>query len=416
MHHDGRRQLPSLCLKPNGNEQPLWTLTGTLEESTIRNGVRGSSVASNFFGDAMRVLVDGYNRVATYARNLTCCLQREGHDVSVLYGVRGAPDKTHLMREVSFFDNAAGGKRGHIRLVAEALLSPLSRSAYEVKLSGAVIYRQFASTLPHHDTLWNSPDIFELAHRRFRFHRKRLTVRTPKNISVAHWTYPLPIKHETARNVYTLHDLVPLRLPYTTLDNKNYYYKLVRLIAHKADHIVTVSETSKKDIVNLLGIDADRVTNTYQSVDIPPEYLGLKEDILRSNLSGSFGLEYKSYLLFFGSIEPKKNVGRILEAYLAANIEMPLVIVGAQAWCSNREQQILTALGSQVALGGQKIPPQSSAPRLRVVPIANYSNQRCASGGLSFSLRGVRASDIGGYAMRDSCDNIEPWLHARSRR
>ncbi len=308
----------------------------------------------------MHVLVDGYNLalekgtgVATYARNLTGCLQREGYDVSVLYGVRGAPYKAHLMREVSFFDSAVAGKRGQIRLMAEALLNPLSRSAYEVKLSGAVIHRQFASQLPYHDTLWNSPDIFELAHRRFRFHRKRLTVKTPKNISVAHWTYPLPIKHETARNIYTLHDLVPLRLPYTTLDNKNFYYKLVSLIANKADHIVTVSENSKKDIVNLLGVDPDRVTNTYQSVDIPEEYLRLKEDVLRSNLFGSFGLEYKSYLLFFGSIEPKKNVGRILEAYLAANIDMPLVIVGAQAWSSKREQQLLMALGSQATLGGQ---------------------------------------------------------------
>ena len=74
---------------------------------------------------------------------------------------------------------------------------------------------------------------------------------------------------------------------------------------------------------------------------------------MRSNLTGSFGLEYKRYLLFFGSIEPKKNVGRILEAHLAANIDMPLVLVGAQAWSSGREQQLLKSLASRATLGGQ---------------------------------------------------------------
>ena len=214
----------------------------------------------------MRVLVDGFNLalekgtgVATYARNLTHCLQKQGHDVSVLYGVRGAPNKIPLMREVSFFDNAVEGKRSLVRLMAEALLSPLPRSAYDVKLSGAVIHRQFASKLPHHDALWNSPNVFDLAHSRFRFYRRRLAVKTPKDIAVAHWTYPLPIKHNTAKNVYTLHDLVPLRLPYTTLDNKNYYYKLINLIISKADHIITVSETSKQDIINLFGVDLSRI-------------------------------------------------------------------------------------------------------------------------------------------------------------
>ena len=32
-------------------------------------------------------------------------------------------------------------------------------------------------------------------------------------------------------------------------------------------------------------------------------------------------LQYKNYVLFYGAIEPKKNVGRIIEAYLASNID-----------------------------------------------------------------------------------------------
>ena len=53
-------------------------------------------------------------------------------------------------------------------------------------------------------------------------------------------------------------------LPYTTLDNKKYFYRLLTALARTADHIVTVSEYSRRDIVEHLGVDERRVTNTYQ--------------------------------------------------------------------------------------------------------------------------------------------------------
>ena len=92
-----------------------------------------------------------------------------------------------------------------------------------------------------------------------------MNVDYPGAADVAHWTYPLAVTLKKAVNLYTIHDLVPLRLPYTTLDNKKEFLKKVRRIAEKADHIVTVSEVSKRDIIDLLGVDESRVTNTYQA-------------------------------------------------------------------------------------------------------------------------------------------------------
>lgn len=156
-----------------------------------------------------------------------------------------------------------------------------------------------------------------------------------------HWTYPLPINMKGMKNVYTLHDLVPLRLPFTTLDKKREYFKLLQNIVRDFDHIVTVSETSKKDIVNMLGVREEKVTNTYQAVSIPKKYLEVPLGTLQNELKGTFKLDYKKYLLFYGSIEPKKNIGRMIEAYLASNIEIPLVIVGARAWKSEEELKLL---------------------------------------------------------------------------
>jgi glycosyltransferase involved in cell wall biosynthesis len=156
-----------------------------------------------------------------------------------------------------------------------------------------------------------------------------------------HWTYPLPIKVVGAKNVYTLHDLVPLRLPYTTLDIKRRYYRLCRMLVQRADHIVTVSECSRRDIITLLGADPEKVTNTWQAVDIPAKFAKKPEPLARAEVEGSTGLTWGGYFLFYGAIEPKKNVGRLIEAYLAAESPHPLVIVGKKAWKSEEELRLL---------------------------------------------------------------------------
>jgi glycosyltransferase involved in cell wall biosynthesis len=304
----------------------------------------------------MKIAIDGFNLalekgtgVATYGRNVSYCLGKLGHEVHVLYGRPSAPGKTGLMQEIAFFDENAGPSDGTFSRIRRGIggsLNPRTRLGRKITLSGAVIYDQFRSRLPHFDSLWNSPRIYEQAHMRFRLFGGRTCVRIPAPIDIMHWTYPLPVRLAGAKNIYTLHDLVPLRLPYTTLDRKHDYFKLVRHLVSKADHIVTVSETSKADIMTLLGAPEDKITNTYQAVSIPDRYLSIPMDVLKDELFGTFGLEFKKYLLFYGSIEPKKNIGRIIEAYLASNLEIPLVIVGAQAWKADQELKLLKNLSA----------------------------------------------------------------------
>ena len=101
---------------------------------------------------------------------------------------------------------------------------------------------------------------------------------------ILHCTYQMPLRAKGSCNIYTIHDLVPLRLPFTTLDNKRQTYKLLRKIAAEADHIVTVSENSKRDIVQLLGVPEERVTNTYEAVEFPRELVERSEDLVAAQL------------------------------------------------------------------------------------------------------------------------------------
>lgn len=311
------------------------------------------------------VMIDGMNLglekgtgVATYARNLSYGLRDIGCEVGVLYGGRSAPGVESLLKEIAFFDSNAGQPPKWLAALQTAQETAVARAGFaatEVKLTGRVIYETYRSKLPHFDSIWNSRNLFQRARASFTWWKRLTPVFLPRTPDVMHWTYPIPLSVSGGKNIYTLHDLVPLRLPYTTLDNKRRYYRLVRKIADSADHIVTVSECSKSDLINLLGVPEEKITNTYESVRIPAKYRDKPEDVVKREIEGTFGLKHRGYFLFYGSIEPKKNIGRLIEAYLASNIETPLVIVGAQAWKSEQELRLMDKdhLHTRVLIGNE---------------------------------------------------------------
>jgi glycosyltransferase involved in cell wall biosynthesis len=299
-----------------------------------------------------RIFIDGYNLaleqgtgVATYARNLSFCLRDMGAEVGVLYGTKTSTiSMNSLIREIAFFDPRVGQPSKIIQAasaVRRALSSPFGEIATQVPITGRVVRDTFKSRLPHFDHVWNVQNLFDMQRLHFKLYRSRMNVYFRQAPQIMHWTYPLAIRVRGAMNAYTMHDLVPLRLPYTTLDNKRMYFRLAHQLARRSDHIITVSEASKRDIVSLLGVPEEKVSNTYQAVDIPARYAQKPLTDVKSEIEGTFGLTYQKYFLFFGAIEPKKNVGRMIEAYLASGVQDPLVILGKKAWKSREELRLL---------------------------------------------------------------------------
>lgn len=299
-----------------------------------------------------RVMIDAYNLdlphgtgVATYARNLSYALHALGYGVEVLHGRRAAGPADPLLREVTFFDTALPPPPAWRRALTQArewLGGPLlARStAKPVDLADRVISADLRRRMAHHDRLWNVADLYGRAQRQYTSWRLVHRLQLPDPPAVMHWTYPLPIRANGTRNLYTLHDLVPLRLPYTTLDRKRRYLQLMRYVAASADHLVTVSECSRRDIINLLGIAPERVTNTYQSVSLPEHLTAKPWEQVGHELASTFRLKPRGYYLYVGAIEPKKNVARLIEAYLATGSEAPLVLAGPKAWKSAQELRL----------------------------------------------------------------------------
>jgi len=119
---------------------------------------------------------------------------------------------------------------------------------------------------------------------------------------------------------------------------------MVAATIKSASAVFAVSEHSKRDFLNFFDFPDDKVHVTYQSVDIPERYRSLGEDEVRNFLKNSYSLGYKEYFLFYGAVEPKKNILRILEAFSIADCQLPIVVVGKDGWLYEDVKRFLSVV------------------------------------------------------------------------
>jgi glycosyltransferase involved in cell wall biosynthesis len=174
-------------------------------------------------------------------------------------------------------------------------------------------------------------DVFRVAQVYFDIYRRPLSLsdRTPP--AVMHWTSPVPIVLKGALNIYTIHDLIPQTAPDLTSGAQSRHRAIVKAVLAVADHVITVSETSRRAIIDEFGYPADRITNTYQPgrMDGP--------DLATLEQAGLPDLTRRGFFLSIGTIEKRKNIGRLIEAYLASGTAAPLVLAGAEGFGAEAE-------------------------------------------------------------------------------
>jgi alpha-1,3-rhamnosyl/mannosyltransferase len=144
--------------------------------------------------------------------------------------------------------------------------------------------------------------------------------------SLYHETNYTPFSFEEGPTVITLYDLSFVRHPeWHPRDRVKYFERYCLKKLSKVDAIITISEFSKKEIINLLGIPSEKIYVTT---------LGVRQDC-NPNVGGMERLP-KEYILFLGNLEPRKNLIILLEAYRSLPKRLkerhPLVIAGASGW------------------------------------------------------------------------------------
>lgn len=301
----------------------------------------------------LKVLIDGAYRqeaqgtgISTYSRTLGAGLERLGADVRWLSGAEAPKKSEQLADQVALADPPApvSGPRRYAQTAMRMGqgIAAARVTARQLNDSGAVM--SDAAT-PRVGNTYLAPGLFVKAHYRHMLLREFAEVRVPDRMDVLHLCAPMPVRMKGVKTVTTIHDLVPIRMPWTTPDNKSEFIHRVRTNAKLSDLIVTVSEASKMDIVDILDVDPAKVAVTWQPSDLAPLSLQERDSIPR--MLGKYGLSPQGFALFVGALEPKKNLRRLIEAFLETGSDMPLVIVGRRAWLWEADAAFIETLGDK---------------------------------------------------------------------
>jgi len=137
---------------------------------------------------------------------------------------------------------------------------------------------------------------------------------------------PIGLKRTGIPSVVTIHDLIYLRYPefYRRIDRKLYLFHTLTG-CRKATKILAISEQTKNDLVNLLGIDPAKIEVIHQSCN--NAYYERVSEEQKAIVREKFNLPEK-FILCVGTIEVRKNQLAILEGVANEKLDIPVVIVG----------------------------------------------------------------------------------------
>jgi glycosyltransferase involved in cell wall biosynthesis len=151
---------------------------------------------------------------------------------------------------------------------------------------------------------------------------------------IAHFTsfrpffWSVPLSRICRKMVLTIHDTIPLIYPaaYSPGIKGKIRFEIQKLLLRNFDAFITISETSKKDIVRFLPIKSDKIYVTH----LAPKQCFAKKPSQKylADVRNKFNLP-ENFILYVNDINYNKNIMVLADA--CKQIDMPLVIVGKQA-------------------------------------------------------------------------------------
>jgi glycosyltransferase involved in cell wall biosynthesis len=163
-----------------------------------------------------------------------------------------------------------------------------------------------------------------------------------------------------ARLTATVYDATCWLFPQThTPENVAATKLYAERVLKKADGIIAVSEATRADAIRVLGLPEDKIRCIYPSV--PDTYFNVDPANITSK---RYGLE-TPYFLYAGAVEPRKNLGGLLDAFAglpkSVREQYELVIAGPAMWDS---QQMVQRLKNQTGVRYLGYVPEADLPAL----------------------------------------------------
>lgn len=166
--------------------------------------------------------------------------------------------------------------------------------------------------------------------------------------------------------VATIHDLSFIRYPQLHPSKRVAWLtsELPKTLA-RADFLITDSEQVRQELITRYAVDEQRVRAIY--LGAADCYTELPASQTRSTLS-EYGLEHDRYLLFVGTLEPRKGVDTLIEAWSRLpepmRQEYPLVLAGARGWNNHDLQARIDSLALTHGLRHLQFVPTEALPSL----------------------------------------------------
>lgn len=157
----------------------------------------------------------------------------------------------------------------------------------------------------------------------------------------------------------TLMDAIPLSHPeWASARFRSLKNKLWRKASRWADHVVTISDYAKSQIIEHFGIPAHQISVVSLGVD--QRFYDRIDPVIVQNVNQAYSLQ-RPYFLCIGTLQPRKNIHRVIDAYQSLPDQVlqthDLVIVGRNGWGSEALVQRLNSM-----------PPQSGVRWLGGIP------------------------------------------------
>jgi glycosyltransferase involved in cell wall biosynthesis len=146
--------------------------------------------------------------------------------------------------------------------------------------------------------------------------------------------FPVP-KIRTFKGVLTIHDLIPLRVPEWFGNNNvhDFFDTEIRETVKYIDHIIADSQATKNDIIDLFSIDENKISVVYLGVD--QSFINILPNQGDNSILEKYDIN-SNYILSVCTVEPRKNIQRILKSYEILRErhkeKIELVLVGRLGW------------------------------------------------------------------------------------
>lgn len=135
-------------------------------------------------------------------------------------------------------------------------------------------------------------------------------------------------------SVVTIHDLAFLRFPHVLTPAKRLYHQTFTLRSLKrATLLVTVSESTKRDVHELVGIPYERIQPIYPCIDERFSNVSIEDKL--DTFREKYGVA-EGFILYLSTLEPRKNIATLIDAYAQLrqqhHIREKLVLAGGKGW------------------------------------------------------------------------------------